>query len=116
MIADAAGWNRARPARNHRHTYPALVQVALDAAQWSGAFKEHRVGAPLLMRPVVADEHHQRIPIDAPRAQEVGEPADVAIHTRNHRGERGVGLTLRAVPERWKLGAGARWPRVCLLI
>src|SRR5215212_7910231 len=116
MIADAAGGNSTRPARNHRHAYTAFVQIALDASQRAGALEEFRIAAALLMRSVVADKHDQRVSLDPARPQEIGEPADIAVHARNHRGECGVWCRLRAVPERGQLGTGAGWPRIRLLV
>ena len=116
MIADTAGRNGAGPARDHRHADAAFVEIALDAAQRTRALEEHRIAAPLLMRAVVADEHHQGVPLDAARAQKIGEPSDVAIHARNHRGERRMRLRLRTIPERGKLGLAPVGLRVGLLV
>ena len=112
MTADAAGRYRAGPAGDHRHSYAAFIEVAFDAAQRSRALEEPGVAASLLMRAVVADEHHQGVALDATRAQEIGEPADIAIHARDHRGERRMWFRLRTVTQRGKLRARARRPGV----
>ena len=93
--------------RDHRHAYAAFVEIALDAAQRPRALEERGIAAPLLMRTVVADEHHQGVALDAARPQKIGEPADVAVHARNHRGKRRMRRRLRTIAER-RVARGSR--------
>src|SRR5688572_23377700 len=79
MVADTTAWNRPWPARDHRYSYAALVKVALDTTQRARTLEEHRVTASLLVRAVIADEHHQGVAVDPARTQEIGESSNVAI-------------------------------------
>ncbi len=74
------------PAGDQRHPDAALVHIALVAAQRPVAVVEIGIRAALLVRPVVAGEQHQRLVVKAQPLQTGEQPADVAIHARNHGG------------------------------
>src|SRR6185295_2484888 len=93
-------------ARDHRDADTTLVEIPLDTAESAGALEERRIVAAFLMGTVVAEEQHQRPPIDAALAEQIDQAADVAVHARDHRRERRVRLGLRAIPE-----GGPVWTR-----
>src|SRR5207247_10989566 len=100
VMADAPRGDDADPPRDHRHANAALVEIALDPAKAAAALEEDRITAAFLVRAVVADEQHERASFDVACAKYIDQPADVAIHAHDHRGECRVRRGLVTVPER----------------
>ena len=80
-----AGRNHTGPTRQHRSADTALVHVALMPAQVAGGVPEQGVMPALLMRTVVAAEHHQRVVIHAQFIEQLQQRANLVIQMLHHR-------------------------------
>ena len=87
VVAHRARGDVTLPPRDRRHADAAVVQRALDAAQWAVAVLELGVVTSLAMRSVVGREQDQRSLAEPQFVDAVDQPADVGIETVDARGE-----------------------------
>ncbi len=75
------------PAGDEWHPNTAFVDRTLAAAEWTRRLKEVGIRAtePIESRPVVAREAHERLLRQAEFIDEIENPANIAIHVRDHR-------------------------------
>ena len=76
----------ARPPDDHRHADAAVVHRPLVAAERPRAAEERGVGAPFLVRAVVAREEDDGIVLEPEVLQPPEHAADVAVEAGDHRG------------------------------
>ena len=88
VSAPGATFDPTRPARDHWHPDPAVVEIALGSAQ--GAAAVEIVRPTRRGRSVVRCEEHDGVVVEAEIRDQLQNAADVSVETRDHRGQRGV--------------------------
>ncbi len=85
LVADLAGGDPPRPARDEGHADASLVDVAFSSAQRPVAVEELDGRRHALVGPVVAREDHQGVLVEAQLADPRDEPSDVPVQAGDHR-------------------------------